>query len=37
LFGPDGFKLSDDVESGIEALMDSDLARRLESRARQAA
>src|SRR4051794_20756895 len=29
LFGPDGFKLSDDVESGIEALMDSDLARRL--------
>src|SRR5919202_1493814 len=29
LFGPDGFKLSDDVERGIEALMDSDLARRL--------
>ena len=29
LFGPDGFKLSDEVESGIEALMDSDLARRL--------
>ena len=29
LFGPDGFKLSDEVESGIEALMESDLARRL--------
>jgi len=29
LFGPDGFKLSDDVESGIEALMDSDFSRRL--------
>src|SRR3954447_9960157 len=29
LFGPDGFKLSDEVESGIEALMDSDLSRRL--------
>ena len=29
LFGPDGFKLSDDVESRIEALMDADLARRL--------
>ncbi|HKP34759.1 MAG TPA: phosphoglucosamine mutase [Sphingomicrobium sp.] len=29
LFGPDGFKLSDEVESGIEALMDADLARRL--------
>src|SRR3954465_16000804 len=29
LFGPDGFKLSDDVEREIEALMDSDLAWRL--------
>jgi phosphoglucosamine mutase len=29
LFGPDGFKLSDEVESGIEALMDSDFSRRL--------
>src|SRR5919206_4195311 len=29
LFGPDGFKLSDEVESGIEALMDSDISRRL--------
>jgi phosphoglucosamine mutase len=29
LFGPDGFKLSDEVELEIEALMDSDLARRL--------
>src|SRR5829696_3754111 len=29
LFGPDGFKLSDDVEREIETLMDSDLSRRL--------
>src|ERR687898_3104037 len=29
LFGPDGFKLSDDVELEIEALIDSDLTRRL--------
>ena len=29
LFGPDGFKLSDLVESEIEALIDSDLAKRL--------
>jgi phosphoglucosamine mutase len=29
LFGPDGFKLSDDVESEIEALIDSDLGSRL--------
>ena len=29
LFGPDGFKLSDDVESEIETLLASDLARRL--------
>src|SRR5947209_11304028 len=29
LFGPDGFKLNDDVEREIEALMDSDLATRL--------
>jgi len=29
LFGPDGYKLSDDVESEIEALIDSDLGKRL--------
>jgi phosphoglucosamine mutase len=29
LFGPDGFKLSDEVEQEIETLMDSDLGRRL--------
>jgi phosphoglucosamine mutase len=29
LFGPDGFKLSDEVESEIEALMDSQLSVRL--------
>src|ERR687889_307486 len=29
LFGPDGFKLSDDVELEIEALIDSDLTSRL--------
>jgi phosphoglucosamine mutase len=29
LFGPDGFKLSDVVESKIEALLDSDLSKRL--------
>ena len=29
LFGPDGFKLSDDVESEIEALVGSDLSPRL--------
>jgi phosphoglucosamine mutase len=29
LFGPDGFKLSDDVERQIEALIDSDLVARL--------
>ena len=29
LFGPDGFKLSDDAEAEIEALMESDLADRL--------
>jgi phosphoglucosamine mutase len=29
LFGPDGFKLSDKVESEIEALMDSDLSKKL--------
>ncbi len=29
LFGPDGFKLSDEVESEIESLIDSDLASRL--------
>ena len=29
LFGPDGFKLSDAVESGIEDLIDADLGKRL--------
>ncbi|WP_445502461.1 phosphoglucosamine mutase [Microvirga sp. G4-2] len=29
LFGPDGFKLNDDVEMKIEALIDSDLTARL--------
>ncbi|MFG1301051.1 phosphoglucosamine mutase [Xanthobacter sp. V3C-3] len=29
LFGPDGFKLSDDVEREIEALIEEDLAKRL--------
>ena len=29
LFGPDGFKLNDDVEGEIEALLDEDLGRRL--------
>jgi phosphoglucosamine mutase len=29
LFGPDGFKLSDETEAAIEALMNSDLADRL--------
>ena len=29
LFGPDGFKLSDQVELDIEALLDSDLSKRL--------
>jgi len=29
LFGPDGYKLSDDIERKIEAVMDSDLAKRL--------
>ncbi|KAB0268992.1 phosphoglucosamine mutase [Microvirga brassicacearum] len=33
LFGPDGFKLSDDLELEIEALMDSDLSQRLASSA----
>src|SRR5579864_1382248 len=28
LFGPDGFKLSDDTEARIEALMGSDLSQR---------
>lgn len=31
LFGPDGYKLSDDVEHDIEALIDGDLSRRLAS------
>src|SRR6266508_2898679 len=29
LFGPDGFKLSDEVEQEIEALMDSDFTKKL--------
>jgi phosphoglucosamine mutase len=29
LFGPDGYKLSDDIERKIEALMDSDLGKKL--------
>jgi phosphoglucosamine mutase len=29
LFGPDGFKLSDEVERGIETLLDSDLGKHL--------
>jgi phosphoglucosamine mutase len=29
LFGPDGFKLSDEVERGIETLLDSDLGEHL--------
>jgi phosphoglucosamine mutase len=29
LFGPDGYKLSDEVEAKIEALMDADLSKRL--------
>ncbi|MDH3195180.1 MAG: phosphoglucosamine mutase [Hyphomicrobiales bacterium] len=29
LFGPDGFKLSDEVETQIEALIESDLTRKL--------
>ena len=29
LFGPDGFKLNDDVEHQIEALVDSDLGKKL--------
>jgi phosphoglucosamine mutase len=29
LFGPDGYKLSDEVEAGIERLIDGDLAKKL--------
>src|SRR5579862_7767197 len=29
LFGPDGYKLSDDVESSVEQLIDGDLAKKL--------
>src|SRR5436853_2620533 len=29
LFGPDGYKLSDEIESQVEMLIDSDLSRRL--------
>ena len=31
LFGPDGYKLSDEIEKQIEELIDSDLAKRLSS------
>ena len=31
LFGPDGYKLSDEIEKQIEELIDSDLSRRLAS------
>ncbi|MFT7757734.1 UNVERIFIED_CONTAM: phosphoglucosamine mutase, partial [Salmonella enterica subsp. enterica serovar Enteritidis] len=31
LFGPDGFKLSDEIELEIERLMDEDLSGRLSS------
>jgi phosphoglucosamine mutase len=31
IFGPDGYKLSDEVELKIEALLDSDLSKRLAS------
>ena len=34
LFGPDGYKLSDDTEAGIEALMAGDLAPQLAAPAR---
>src|SRR5437588_8366708 len=33
LFGPDGFKLSDEVERQIEGLMESELTRKLATRA----
>ena len=29
LFGPDGYKLSDDVEHGIERLIDADMTKKL--------
>lgn len=29
LFGPDGFKLTDEIESDIEALIDSDMSKKL--------
>src|SRR5262245_40957337 len=29
LFGPDGYKLSDEIEKQVEELIDSDLSRRL--------
>src|SRR6202167_4198262 len=32
LFGPDGYKLSDDVEHGIERLIDGDITKRLAKR-----
>src|SRR5689334_17234899 len=33
LFGPDGFKLNDEVEKAIETLLDGDLSKRLASSA----
>ena len=36
LFGPDGFKLSDEAEAQIEALMDLDVSRQLAPPARLA-
>lgn len=33
LFGPDGYKLNDDVEANIEAMLDGDLSMRLSSSA----
>ena len=37
LFGPDGYKLSDEIEKQIEELIDSDLGKRLANVARRSA
>ena len=37
LFGPDGYKLSDEVDTGIESLIDSDMTKRLAKAAKLAA
>src|SRR5471030_2557855 len=37
LFGPDGYKLSDEIEGEIELLMDTEIAPRLRNRAGSAA